>query len=115
MSEPTSKELLERIKKIDAVLSSVAHELAEQREDIEEIRRVISLMNERFKSIERPLHDYRDLGGAVVDHNERLHGLEAKLFPNMWPTIGRIKSVVGDFDERYDLNHPLDQRKEKKP
>jgi hypothetical protein len=72
-------------------------------------------MNERFKSIEKPLHEYRDLGGAIVDQNERLHALEAKLFPNMWPTIFQVEAVVGDLEDRYHLNHPLDRRTEKKP
>jgi S-adenosylmethionine synthetase len=112
MSEPTTKELLERIKKIDAVASTMAAEISEQRDDIEEIRRVISLMNERFKSIEQPVHDSC---AVLVEHSERLYGLEGKVFPNMWPTINSIKSVVGDLDDRYDLNGPCDRRKKHKP
>jgi len=113
MSEPTNKELLERIKKIDAVVSTVATEIAEQREDIEEIKRVISLMNDRFKSIEEYMRrEHEDCFGAVRNHNERIFGLEQKVFPNMWPTIHRVESLVGDLDERHESN-PLDRRDEK--
>ncbi|MES1258466.1 MAG: hypothetical protein ABUS51_08545 [Acidobacteriota bacterium] len=42
MSEPSNKELRERLKKIDAVVSAMAAELAEQRADIEEILRAIN-------------------------------------------------------------------------
>ena len=112
MTEATNKELLERMKKLDAVVSAMAAELAEQREDIEEIRRVISLMNERFKSIEQTVTDNC---GALVEHSERLCALEGKIFPRLWPTIHRVESVLGDLDDRYDLNNPLDRRKKEKP
>ena len=113
MSEPTNKELLERLKKVDAVVSSVAAELAEQREDIEEIRGVISLMNERFKSIEGFMRRERDnCFGMVWNHNERIFGLEQKVFPKLWPTIHRVESVVGDLHDHFE-NNPLDRRSEK--
>ena len=113
MSEPTNKELLERVKKVDAVVSTIAAELVEQREDIEEIMRVISLMNERFKSIEAFMRrEHEDCFGVVRNHNERIFGLEQKVFPNMWPTIHRVEAVVGDLDERHESN-PLDRRDEK--
>ena len=113
MSEPTNKELLERIKKVDAVVSTIAAELAEQREDIEETMRVISLMNERFKSIEAFMRrEHEDCFGVVRNHNERIFGLEQKVFPNMWPTIHRVEAVVGDLGERHESN-PLDRRDEK--
>src|ERR1700733_7617965 len=113
MTETTNKELLERLKKVDAVVSSMAAEIAEQREDIEEIRRVISLMNDRFKSIEAFMRrEHEDCFGVVRNHNERIFGLEQKVFPNMWPTLHRVEAVVGDLDERHESN-PLDRRDQK--
>ena len=114
MSEPTIKELLERLKKADATASALVDEIAEQREDIEEMRQVISLMNERLKSIEKQTREHRDLDGAIVDHGERLCALEGKIFPGLWPTIHRVEAVLGELDNRYDLHDPLDHRKEKK-
>ena len=126
MTEPTNKELLERIKKIDAVVSSVADELARQREDIEEIFRFISREfdnaaaavrdhDRRICSIEAQFRQHKDLDGAIVDHAERLCALEGKVFPRLWPTIQRVESVLGDLDDRYDLNNPLDRRTTEKP
>jgi hypothetical protein len=112
MSEPTNRELLERIRKLDVVVSSIVEEIAEQREGIEEIRRVISLMNERFQSIERPLHDHC---AALVEHTERLYSLEARIFPTLWPTIKHVESVLGDLSDRFDLNNPLDRRAGDRP
>lgn len=92
------------------MLSTIAAELAEQREDIEEIRRVISLMNERFKSIEGFMRrEHEDCFGVVRNHKERIFGLEQKVFPTMWPTIHRVEAVIGDLDEHHESN-PLDRR-----
>ena len=111
--EPELKHLLERIKKVDAVVSSVAAELVEQREDIEEIRRVISLMNERFKSIEGFIRrEHEDCFGTMAGFHERIGGLEQKVFPKMYPMLDELKSVVGELDERYE-NNPLDLRRGK--
>ena len=126
MSEPTLKELLERIKKIDAVVSHIAVELAEQRADIEGI---ISSINREFENasavardhdkrlcaVEKQFRQHRDLDGAIVDHSERLCALEGKVFPKLWPTISRVIAVIGELDDRYDIRHPLDHRKKEKP
>ena len=112
MSEPTNRELLERIRKIDAVVSSIAAEIAEHRDGIEEIRRVISLMNERFQSVERPLHGHC---AALAEHSERLCSLEARIFPQLWPTIKHVESLLGDLGDRFDLNNPLDRRAGDRP
>jgi hypothetical protein len=109
MKEPHDKELLERIKKLDAIVSAVTAELAKQREEIQEIQDVIVLIDKRFETLEQA----RDTCfGVVVAHSERLLALEQKVFPGMWPTIDRVESIVGDLRERHE-QHPLDKRKEK--
>jgi len=52
-------------RKTDALVSRVVDELAHQSEDTEEIRRVISLMNERLKPMEEQLGQHRDLDGPL--------------------------------------------------
>lgn len=80
-------------------------------EAIEEIRRVLTLMNERFKSIERYMdREHESCFGTMAGFNERIGGLEQKVFPNMYPMLDKLKSVVGELEERYEKN-PLDLRK----
>ena len=109
VNDPTTKELLERIKKIDAVATAMASESAEQRKDIEEIRHVISFMAERFETIQNHI---LMLFRAERNQNERLLGLEKKVFPTMWETIDRAESIVGDLDTPHE-DSPLDRREEK--
>ena len=87
----------------------MATEVAEQREDIEEIRRVISLMNERFKSIEGFMRRERDNCFGWCGTTTSEFGLEQKVFPTMWPTIHRVESVVGDLHDHFE-NNPLDRK-----
>ena len=109
MNDPTARELLERIKKIDAVVSHMADEMAAQRTDIEEIRRRISFMAERFETIQSHV---LMLFRGERNQNERLLGLEQKVFPTMWHTIDRVESIVGELHEPHEDN-PLDRRDEK--
>ena len=98
MSEPTNRELLERIRKIDAVASTIAAELARQRQDIEEL----------FRSITR---DFANASAAVRSHDERLRALEPKVLPALWRTIQDAEKIIGRIDDPFQ-QHPLDRRDE---
>ena len=106
MSDPTTRELLERIKKLDAVTSQMADELTRQRADIEEILRVIDFMAKRFETIQTHM---KMLFRAERNHDQRLIGLEQKVFPTMWKTIDRAENIVGDLYQANEDN-PLDRR-----
>ena len=108
------------------MVSSVAAELALQREDIEEIFRVLQREfdnaaaavrdhDKRLKVVEKQFRQHQDLDGAIVDHHDRLSALEVKVFPKLWPTLQRVVSVIGGLDNRDDIRHPLDHRKNEKP
>jgi len=126
MSEPELKHLLERIKKVDAVVTAIAGELAEQRADIKEIQSFIQRefenaaaaardLDKRLRVVEKQFQQHQDLDGAIVDHHDRLSALEVKVFPKLWPTLQRVVSVIGGLDDRYDIRHPLDHRKKDNP
>jgi hypothetical protein len=84
----------------------MADEMAAQRADIEEIRRVIDFMAGRFETIQNHM---RMLFRGNWNHNERLTGLEKNVFPTMWHTIDRVEAIVGDLHNTHEEN-PLDER-----
>ena len=94
------------------------------RDDIKEIKEVISLMAQRLDLMESQiLNLYKERDNSFKVHEvqyermmmvmERLIIVEQKVFPKMWPLISRVERVVGNFDDVHTTN-PLDRRKEKK-
>jgi hypothetical protein len=98
-ADPTMKELLERIKKIDAIVSIMAAEVAQQRKDIDELSRFVD-------------REFANASTAVRNHDMRMCSVEQKVFPALWPTIERAESIIGRIDDPFQQN-ALDRRVEK--
>ena len=124
MSEPALKELLERLKKIDAVVSHIAIELAEQRAEIKELFERVAMLGKSVlaeracsealhKLANRTRDDLDMLGDAHVhqwaDMVSRVSALEDKVFPNMGRMLHRMEKVVGAFSG-WHFSNPLDRR-----